>query len=46
MMENMLGLYLGGRTQPLQDPVLADYIQRKLLLNNNADFRVEDPMPR
>lgn len=41
MIEKMLGIYLGGRSQPAEDPALAAYIQRKLLLNENDAFNID-----
>src|SRR5690606_8370330 len=38
LMEEMLALYLGGRKQGLDDPLLQQYLQQRLLLNTNAGF--------
>lgn len=39
--ESMLAHYLGGASEPLEDPLLAAYIKRKLLLNSNSALLVE-----
>jgi dipeptidyl aminopeptidase/acylaminoacyl peptidase len=41
LMEEMLALYLGGRTQGLDDAVLHQYLQQRLLLNTNPGFLAE-----
>ena len=39
--ETMLAYYFGGISQPLEDPLLAAYIQRKLLLNSDPALTLD-----